>query len=81
MMEITVRLLASYRHLLPEDHDVRAGFRQEVPSECRVADVLAGLPIPPGDSFTCLVNGRHAERDQCLTDGDTVSIFPAAGGG
>jgi molybdopterin synthase sulfur carrier subunit len=80
-MEITVRLLASYRQFLPEDHDARAGFRHQIAPGSRVADVLAGLPIPPHGSSTCLVNGRHAERDQILAEGDVLSIFPAAGGG
>jgi molybdopterin converting factor small subunit len=80
-MEITVRLLASYRHYLPEDHDPQAGDRHQVAPGSRVADVVAGLPIPPSDAFTCLVNGRHAERNQTLAEGDILSIFPAAGGG
>jgi molybdopterin converting factor small subunit len=80
-MEITVRLLASYRRFLPEDHDAQAGFRHQVAPGSHVADVLAGLPIPPADAFTCLVNGRHAERNQALAEGDILSIFPAVGGG
>ena len=43
--------------------------------------MLAGLPIPEGDVYTFFVNGRHAERDQILEEGDVVSIFPAVGGG
>jgi molybdopterin converting factor small subunit len=80
-MEITVRLLASYRQFLPEDHDPRAGFAQQIAPGSRVADVLKDLPIPPAEPLTCLVNGRHAERNQSLADGDVLSVFPAAGGG
>jgi molybdopterin converting factor small subunit len=80
-MNITVRLLASYRRFLPEDHDEQAGFGLEVAAHSTVQDVLAGLPIPQGDAFTCLVNGQHAERDRLLLEGDVLSVFPAVGGG
>ena len=80
-MEITIRLLASYRRFLPEDHDAQVGYAHEVPPGTRVGDVLAGLPIPPNDVFTLLVNGRHAKGEQILQPGDVLAIFPAVGGG
>ena len=30
-MQITVRLLASYRRYLPKDHDIQAGYVHDVP--------------------------------------------------
>lgn len=78
---ITVRLLASYRQYLPADHDEEAGYRYQVADRAQVGDVLAALPIPSGDFYTFLVNGRHADRDQVLQEGDLLSVFPAAGGG
>ena len=80
-MQITVRLLASYRQYLPEDHDAQAGYQLQVPPGAQVSDALAELPIPPGDLFTFFVNGRHAQRDQVLQAGDILSVFPAVGGG
>lgn len=80
-VRITVRLLASYRQYLPEDHDEEAGYPYRVADGALVGDVLAALPIPPGDLYTFLVNGRHAARDQALHEGDLLSVFPAAGGG
>jgi molybdopterin synthase sulfur carrier subunit len=80
-MEITVRLLASYRRYQPEGHDEQAGYGQELPRGSTVADMLESLAIPPGEVYTFFVNGRHAEREQVLAEGDVVSIFPAAGGG
>ena len=80
-MRITVRLLASYRGFLPDDHDDRAGFGREVEPGSQVSDVLAELTIPAGDAFTCLVNGRHAARTQVLEAGDVLAVFPAVGGG
>jgi hypothetical protein len=43
--------------------------------------VLQELPIPAGERYTFLINGRHAERDQVLREGDVLSVFLAAGGG
>lgn len=80
-MQITIRLLASYRQLLPETHDANAGLMREVAPATSVGDVLDALPIPPGDFYTFFVNGRHARREQVLRSGDTVSVFPAVGGG
>ena len=80
-MHITVRLLASYRQYLPPDHDEEAGYTYQVALGARVGDVLATLPIPRGDFYTFLVNGRHVAGDQVLQEGDLLSIFPAAGGG
>ena len=80
-MQITIRLLATYRRYLPEGHDAQAGYPLTVPSGATVGDVLADLPIPPGDVYTFFVNGRHAQRDQVLQPGDALSVFPAIGGG
>lgn len=80
-MEITIRLLASYRQYLPDDHDEQASYRCEIPLGATVADVVQHLPIPPTDAYTVLVRGRHASMDSVLAEGDTVAIFPAVGGG
>ena len=80
-MQITVRLLASFRQYTPAGHDPHAEYPCEVVDNAPVSDVLAELPIPRGESYTFLVNGRHAERDRVLQEGDLLSVFPAAGGG
>jgi hypothetical protein len=80
-MEVTVRLLASYRRFLPEGHDPQVGYACDVQPGTRVGDVLSDLPIPATATPTFLVNGRHAERAQVLQAGDVLSVFPAAGGG
>jgi molybdopterin converting factor small subunit len=80
-MQITIRLLASYRRYLPEGHDGQTGYSHQVPPGARVEEALAELPIPPGEVVTFFVNGRHAERNQVLQAGDVLSVFPAAAGG
>ena len=80
-MQITVRLLASYRRYLPDGHDEQAGYALEVAAGTSVADLLVDLPIPPTDAYTFFLNGRHADPTRVLADGDVVSVFPAVGGG
>lgn len=80
-MQITLRLLAGFRQYLPEGHDDQAGDAYEVPPGTQVHAILANLPIPQGHAYTFFVNGRHAEPDQVLSEGDILSVFPAAGGG
>jgi sulfur carrier protein ThiS len=80
-IQITIRLLASYRRYLPPDHDARGGYMRDVRPGTRVAGVLTELPIPANDVYTFFVNGRHASRDQVLDENDVLSIFPAIGGG
>jgi len=80
-MQITVRLLASYRRYLPDHHDDQAGYAHEITAGTTVADLLTQLPIPPADAYTFFLNGRHVDRSRVLAEGDVVSVFPAVGGG
>ncbi|NIV28970.1 MAG: MoaD/ThiS family protein [Anaerolineae bacterium] len=80
-MQITIRLLASFRQYTPAGHAPDTEYPCKVKDNARVSDALAELPIPHGKAYTFLVNGRHAERDLVLQEGDLLSVFPAAGGG
>jgi sulfur carrier protein ThiS len=80
-MLITIRLLASYRRYLPGNHDTQAGYPLEIPPGARLGEILAELPIPTNENYTCLLNGQHAGPDQILEPGDVLAVFPAAGGG
>ena len=78
---ITVRLLASYRRYLPDDHDHQAGYTVRVAPGTAAGQILDGLPIPSGDRYTFFVNGLHADRARVLQEGDVLAVFPAVGGG
>ncbi len=80
-MHINLRLLGSYRSLLGDSNAAPAAVSLPLSEGATVADLLAQLPIPGGTAPTALVNGRHAELDHRLKDGDEVSVFQAAGGG
>ncbi|MFN2164660.1 MAG: MoaD/ThiS family protein, partial [Anaerolineae bacterium] len=63
------------------EHDAQAGYVHKVVRGAAVAEVLPDLPFLSTEVYTFFVNGRHAERDQTLQNGDILSVFPAAGGG
>ncbi len=74
-MEVNVKLFATLR-------DGR--FKQEkasVNENMQVKDVINQYNIPANEVKICLVNGRDAEFNQSLKNGDTLSLFPPVGGG
>lgn len=74
-MQITIKLFATFRE---------GRFKvkeQEFPEESQVRDVLQSLGIAPEEVAICLVNGRDANAQRTLCNGDTLSLFPPVGGG
>ena len=74
-MEIEVRLFAGLRQFAKQNDKI------ELDDGKSVSDLLERLGIPPSKVAIVLVNGRHADQDQPLRDGETVSLFPAIAGG
>jgi sulfur carrier protein ThiS len=73
-MEVKVKLFAALRE---------GRFVEELrqyPAAATVADAIADVGIREKVAII-FVNGRHAPPDQELRDGDTLSLFPAIGGG
>ncbi len=74
-MNITVKLFAAFR-------ENRFAERQfDFPDGSTAGDVLAGLGIAADEASVMLLNGRHISIIDTLSDGDTLSMFPAIGGG
>ncbi len=74
-MRITVRLFASFR-----EGRFKTAVR-ELPAGHTVGDQVAALELPMAELGVLLVNGRHAELDRPLEEGDVCSFFPKVGGG
>jgi molybdopterin synthase sulfur carrier subunit len=74
-MQIKVKLFASFRV------GRFAVETRQYPPETRIAEVIRGLQIPEEQIGMIMLNHRHAEPDQRLNDGDTLSLFPLVGGG
>lgn len=74
-MEVNVKLFATLR-------DGR--FKEEktkIEKNTIVKDVIHKYAIPMDEVKICLVNGRDADLNQSLKNGDTLSLFPPVGGG
>ncbi len=74
-MKINVKLFATFRV-----GRFSAEMREYPPGTC-AADVIRDLQIPEAQIGMIMLNNRHAEPEQQLNDGDTLSLFPLVGGG
>jgi molybdopterin converting factor small subunit len=74
-MQITVKLFATFRV------DRFVAEKREYPPGTAIAHILTELNIQEAEIGMLLVNSRHAEPEQELKDGDSLSIFPLVGGG
>lgn len=74
-MIVTVKLFATYRigRFKIEERDYPAG------TTC--AGIAADVGLDPAGIGIILVNGRHAEVDHPLQEGDILALFPLVGGG
>jgi len=54
---------------------------QEYPSGTKVVDVIEHLQLSRDVLGILLINGVHAEEQEILKDGDTLSILPMLDGG
>ncbi|HSW64162.1 MAG TPA: MoaD/ThiS family protein [Dissulfurispiraceae bacterium] len=74
-MHIIVKLFATLRN---------GRFEQDVlhlADGVSVQHVVDMLSIRSDEAAIIFVNGRHADPEAPLSDGDTLSIFPPIGGG
>ena len=74
-MQVTVKLFATLR-------DGR--FKEEMTElkdNGRVIDVIEKYHLPMEEVAICMVNGRDADTEHVLQNGDTVALFPPVGGG
>lgn len=74
-MQVNVKLFATLRE---------GRFKTEttqLKENSRVLDIIKKYDLPLEEVAICLVNGRDADNEHVLQNGDTVSIFPPVGGG
>jgi molybdopterin converting factor small subunit len=74
-VKVTVKLFASLRkdRFAVDDREYQEG--------ATVGHTLASLNIPEEEAAIIFINGRHAEPDSLLKEGDLLAIFPPVGGG
>jgi len=79
-MKVKVQLYAILAKYLPTNANNKTAIL-EVAEGTSVQGVLSELKIPENMPKILLVNGRNAELDRLLAEGDTLSIFPPIAGG
>jgi molybdopterin converting factor small subunit len=79
-MQISVKLLATYRKKLPEGTSGSTCLL-EVPTHFVVRQIVEKFNLSYDESNVVLLNGRVAEPEQTLQTDDIVCIFPAYAGG
>ena len=77
-MKVTVQLYATLRKYGPPQE---GAFPVDLVEGDRVARVLEILGISTDVEKVILVNGRPAEQDSVLGEGDKVVLFPPVAGG
>ena len=74
-MQITVKLFANFRN---------NRFNKEVRTiapDTTVGAIVSELALTEEEVGVILINGRHSNLEQPLTEGDILSLFPLVGGG
>ena len=79
-MKISVKLIATYRSLLPlgtQGNKVEI----EVPDGTTASNVMTQFNVPQDDSSVIVVNGLTVPLSTILAEGDEVTAFSAIAGG
>jgi sulfur carrier protein ThiS len=80
-MIIKAKIFPSLRHYLPNSKRHINGHKWDIPKGATVAKALEMLSLPKWEIKLLLVNGRHANMDSVLSDGDVLQVFPLLPGG
>jgi molybdopterin converting factor small subunit len=79
-MKITVHLHTVLQRSTPEG--LRSKLEMDVPDGTTIGDVYTALDLTLGvEHLLLMMNGKLAELDQPLADGDEVHFIPAMSGG
>jgi len=80
-MVIEVKVLSTFGRYVPVQDKRLEKNKWDVPEGAKVADVLTILKIPEEQDKILLVNGRSADGEAELCEGDILQVFPAIYGG
>ena len=79
-MRISLRLIATYRDLLPPEAR-HSTVEVELPPGSTAADALTRFNVPLGPETVILLNGLTVASDAPLSEGDEIAAFSAVAGG
>jgi molybdopterin converting factor small subunit len=79
-VKIFITLSTTLRGRVP-DYDPEQGLTLEADGPATVRTLAETLGLPLKEVKVVMLNGRHADLEDPVTDGDQVALFPAVGGG
>ncbi len=79
-MKVRLKLIASYRKLLPPGTQSSI-IEVETPPGTTVAALMTRYGVPLSDDSVIVVNGLSVDWETLLAEGDEVSAFSAMAGG
>ena len=74
-MQVTIKLFANFRN----DRFIKEV--QTIAPDSTVGAIVSELALTEEEVGVILINGRHSNLEQPLTEGDILSLFPLVGGG
>ena len=74
-MRVTIKLFANFRN----DRFIKEV--QTIAPDSTVGAIVSELALTEEEVGVILINGRHSNLEQPLTEGDILSLFPLVGGG
>jgi len=80
-MIIEAKIFATLRHYLPNSPNRLDGDKWDMPEGATVRQVLKILNIPEKEAKMLLINGRNADKEKVLNEGDVFHVFPIMAGG
>ena len=74
-MRVTIKLFANFRNdrFIKEVHTIAP--------DSTVGAIVSELALTEEEVGVILINGRHSNLEQPLSEGDILSLFPLVGGG
>jgi sulfur-carrier protein len=78
---IEAKIFSSLRHHLPKSEHRLDNDKWEVTEGTNAGEILKMLNLPEEEVKTLLINGRKAEKESVLRDGDVFHVFPLIAGG
>lgn len=79
-MSVYVNLSTTLRQCVP-GYQPAEGLHLEISDPVSAGDLARRIGLPLSEIKIVMLNGRRAELEALVNDGDRVGYFPAVGGG
>jgi molybdopterin synthase sulfur carrier subunit len=80
-MVIQIKLFSWLRNLVQSSNNRLDEDKWDIQEGATVGQVMEMLHLAGRGDLILLVNGRHADKQSVLNEGDVLSILPPIGGG